>query len=981
MHLSQGQYAQVVVEQGDTDLALDLVSPSAVLIRSLDEFEFGPEWASLTAEQAGDYRVCLKAVGPPTAGSHYTLRLAVVRAGASGDADEAQAEELATSAKIAMSSSAADARLRALALNRQALALWQALNNQRAAAGTRLKIGETLYAMNDASSARDEFLLARQGCKQLPDSRCVAEAANNAGLSAWRLTQTEEASSMLTEALTLWTEIGTRYGQAATENNLGLLSWQTGEWQQAIDHHLKAIELFRPQHPSEAAVAENNLGLDYLSLGYFREAVSYLEEARVSFHERSQVTTEGRTVMNLGRAWMFLGQLDVALSLQYQAMALLKDSPEVSYRADVLNNMGQVFFRKNSFSEAQTKFEQAIDLYGPEPDLRGKAAALHYLGQTFAAQGNTEAGLNSLKQALAIRLDRNLYDDAAESLYQIGVLYGKVGNKQEAASYLKQAIDLSESLRTKALGLHFRSSYFATKQPYYEAYIDVLMALHQQSPGAGYDRQAFAVSEQARARCLMDSLAETRADIRAGVDIDLLESERQLRRRLSLTSYSLASASLHERNDASERTLRRQLDKMLEEYEQLEALLREKSPAYSALIEPKPLGPEAIQSQFLDADTLLLEYFLGDRASFGFAVSRESLSAFVLPPRDVLETPVRDMLRLLSKDRLDAASPTVRKKLRVDLATLARYLLGSVQGAYRFKRLAIVADGLLQYVPFAALPSSSLTKTKAATDTPLGLEYQIVTLPSASSIARAREVRARAPQAPKTIAIFADPVFDSQDSRVRAVVPRSASSSSDTNPLGPRLPRLVFSRDDVNTVRQLVSPQDRLIATDFAASRKTLMSPKTGQYRILHFSTHASVDDKQPSLTSIALSMVDRQGRAVDGFIRPVDIYNLRNLHAQVVVLSACRTAVGQQVRGEGVIGLSRPFFYAGASQVIMTLWNIDDEASAKFMQYFYQAMLGPRKESVDQAVRSAERIMFNSKTWISDPFYWAGFVLQGDWE
>ena len=981
-HLEGGQYALVIVDQRDADLALDVSAPGGSQTRSFDGFEFGPESASIVATASGNYGITLRAVGRSGTPGRYTITLAEVRIAEPADRDAVNAEDLATAGKSAAASEAADSVSRALDLNRQALALWQTLGNQRATAGTHLKIGEALFAMSDVVAARDEFLVARGSCIELRDHRCSAEAANDAGLCAWKLSKNEEALALLTEALDLWTALRLPYGQAATHNNLGLLSWQTGEWQQAISHYLKALAIFRPRYAREAALAENNLGLDYLSLGDFDKAVSYLDKASVYFHNHSEVVPEGRSLMNMGRAKMFLGDLDAALALQRRALALLEMSPNLSYRADVLNNLGQVLVRKNSFSDAQVVLEQALKVYDSVSDPRGRASALHHLGVTVSSQGNTTAGLTYLSQALDIRKQLNLDDEAAETLFQMARLQERTGQMDKALVGLQTAIDLSESLRTRALGLYFRSSYFATKQPYYEAYIDLLMSLHKASPAAGFDKRAFAASERSRARSLMDTLGEARAGIRAGVDPALLERERELRRRLNLTSNSLLSMGLSGVAAGSQQSLRKQLDDLLGEYEQVEALLRESSPSYSALVMPEPLGPEAIQSQLLDSDTLLLEFFLGGRFSYVWVVSVDSLQAFVLPARTVVEPPVKDALALLGQDRLAAARPSAQHKLQSVLTVLARDLLSSVDDLPRYKRLAIVADGLLQYVPFSALPAQHSLKPGNLSGVPLGLSHEIVMLPSASSVARLREVRSGRPLPPKTIAVFADPVFNSRDPRVHAAVRGpSAPPSLESPNTGLPLARLPFSRLDVASLGQLVAPQGRLIAVDFAASRQTLVSQQMQQFRIIHFSTHAIVDDRQPALSGIALSMVDSRGRPVDGFVRLTDIYNLDSLRAELVVLSACRTALGRQVRGEGVVGLSRAFLYAGASQVLVTLWSVDDEASAEFMKYFYTAMLGPKKQSPSEALRSAELALSASKRWMGDPFYWAGFVLQGDWK
>jgi CHAT domain-containing protein len=167
-------------------------------------------------------------------------------------------------------------------------------------------------------------------------------------------------------------------------------------------------------------------------------------------------------------------------------------------------------------------------------------------------------------------------------------------------------------------------------------------------------------------------------------------------------------------------------------------------------------------------------------------------------------------------------------------------------------------------------------------------------------------------------------------------------------------------------------------AIDFKASRMTALSPELSQYRIVHFATHGVLDDKYPDLSGIVLSLVDEQGQRQDGFLRLHDIYNL-NLPCDLVVLSACQTGLGKEVKGEGLIGLTRGFMYAGAARVVASLWKVDDRATSELMKRFYRRMLREGM-SPAAALRTAQIEMQGQKQWRS-PYYWAGFVLQGEWK
>jgi CHAT domain-containing protein len=333
---------------------------------------------------------------------------------------------------------------------------------------------------------------------------------------------------------------------------------------------------------------------------------------------------------------------------------------------------------------------------------------------------------------------------------------------------------------------------------------------------------------------------------------------------------------------------------------------------------------------------------------------------------------------------------------------LSAILLKPVASELGHKRILIVADGALHYLPFAMLP----VPNEQASFTPLVVEHEVVTLPSASVLALIRkELNGRKP-APKSLAILADPVFDKTDERLRlrnsintrrrtstdlrqsemnvarrdaAVFDSSRRALRDFNDqeIGNGIARLPFSRREAEAIMGSASTKDAMLALGFRANRATATAPELSQYRIVHFATHGLLNSKHPELSGILLSLYDDAGKHEDGFLQLPEIYNL-NLPADLVVLSACQTALGKDIRGEGLVGLTRGFMYAGAARVVASLWQIDDAATADLMGEFYRAML---KEGMRpaEALRAAQVHMWKQKQW-SSPYYWAAFTLQGEW-
>jgi CHAT domain-containing protein len=432
----------------------------------------------------------------------------------------------------------------------------------------------------------------------------------------------------------------------------------------------------------------------------------------------------------------------------------------------------------------------------------------------------------------------------------------------------------------------------------------------------------------------------------------------------------------------------KEIDGLTTEYDQVQTRIRESSPRYAALVEPAPLSVAEIQKRVLDQNTILLEYALGEQKSFVWVVTPDSVKSFELPGRAAIEQEAKRFYQLLTERGTSVPNETLAQHqqrlahVETDYAAVATklsgMLLGPVATELGQKRLLVVAEGVLQYVPFAALPSGG------DVERPLIVDHEIVNLPSASVLAVLREEFGNRKPASKTVAVLADPVFSADDARLAQATKIAADSSPFVDAQRSAvesgidgLVRLRFSRQEADEISRLAGDKRNLKAVDFAANRSTATDARLGDYQIVHFATHGLINNQHPDLSGIVLSLVDEQGRAQNGFLRLYDIYNLK-LNADLVVLSACQSALGKDIKGEGLVGLTRGFMYAGAPRVVATLWRIDDRASADMMRRFYEAMLkdGLRPAA---ALRAAQISMLRDRRWHAAHF-WAPFTLQGEW-
>ncbi|MBV9211379.1 MAG: CHAT domain-containing protein, partial [Acidobacteria bacterium] len=482
----------------------------------------------------------------------------------------------------------------------------------------------------------------------------------------------------------------------------------------------------------------------------------------------------------------------------------------------------------------------------------------------------------------------------------------------------------------------------------------------------------------------------------------LLERERVLQKQLNDAAQEQTKLLISQHTPEQAEAAARKIESLTADYQNVQAEIRAKSPRYAALTQPVPLDLRAIQSKLLDKNTMLLEYSLGESASYLWAVTADSIKSYELPKRADIEASARKMYSLITATRRALRSPATvsnnvtPEQLAADLseesARLSEMLLAPVAASLGNKRLLIVADGALQYIPFAALP---LKKS------PLIVEHEIVTLPSASTLEVLRREVAGRKAAARAVAVFADPVFESDDVRLKIRGKREASAPETNTQAASialtaeqrttenaardigveessgRIPRLPGTRVEAEEILSLVPPTERKQALDFSASRAAATSDELAQYRIIHFATHGFLNSVHPELSGIVLSMFDERGTPQDGFLRSHEIFNL-HLSSDLVVLSACQTGLGKEVRGEGLVGLTRGFMYAGAPRVVVSLWNVSDEATAELMSYFYEGMLKD-KLTPAAALRKAQLQMWRQKRWQS-PYYWAAFTLQGEW-
>ena len=925
----------------------------------------------------------------------------------------------------------------------QSLPLSRQVGDKAGEATTLNNIGGVYNALGDKQIALDYLNQSLPLSRQVGDKAGEATTLSNIGLVYSDLGDKQQALEFYNQSLPLSRQVGDKAGEATTLSNIGAVYSDLGDSQQALEFYNQSLPLRRQVGDKAGeAVTLNNIGGVYDALGDKQQALDFYNQSLPLSRQVGDQAGEAVTLNNIGRVYDALGDKQIALDFYNQSLPLWRQVGDKAGEATTLNNIGGVYDDLGDKQQALDFYNQSLPLRRQVGDKAGEAVTLNNIGAVYNDLGDKQQALDFYNQSLP--LSRQVGDKAGEArtLFNFAFVKRSQGNLTEALTDMESAINIIEELRTKIISQDLRTSYFATVQDYYELYIYLLMELHEQNPNQGYDAKALHASERGRARSLLDILAESGADIKKGVDPQLLAEEKKLLQRLTALDQS-RQLNPGER-DIEE--LKQEIEAVRRELQNLEVEIKRNSPQYANLNNPSPLTASEIQQQVLDDETVLLVYSLGTERSFLWLVSTTEVKSYQLPKREEIEALATSFLEEIQS--LAVVPPSGEK--------LSQILLSPVINQLGNKRLVIVGDGILQTVPFAALPLTSpnnstsldlslaLSYEERETDnsslllggteggqndnssrlsggieggqndnssrllggteggqndnssllsggteggyTPLIVQHEIITLPSASSLAILREqVQGRTP-APKKVAVIADPVFEENDSRFQ-IASSTQTETNDVNQivlrqsledfLGKSFGRLQHTRQEAEAILALVPDNLERLALDFNANRQTAINPNLAEYQIVHFATHGLLNESQPELSGLVFSLYDETGTDKPGFLQLNDIFNL-TLSADLVVLSACQTGVGQDIRGEGLVSLTRGFMYAGAERIVVSLWSVADGSTSEFMQNYYQKILEMGTNPA-KAMRETQLEMIQSDNY-NAPFFWAPFVFQGEW-
>lgn len=959
-----GELIEVRVEQEELDVALQVRGPDGDLLLRLDS-PLGrrePEHLLFAADESGPHRLEVENISSSRDGRY---RLEVL------ELAPATAEERHRARALASLASAHELRrdgslIEAISRYEQAARRFRELGHPAREAVAHEWRGRCLGRVGRHQDAAAALRLAAEGFRRAGESRREASVLDALGATFRRLGRSEDALDCYRRSLDRWRHVGSAVGRARALGRLASLHKARAELAAAEARYEEALELwYTLDRRRDQAITLGNLAGIYTVVGQEELALDLLARASTLLPEGSGSQVRAFLLHETGLAYRRSRRPERARRAYEEALEHCRRGGKPSaICSSVLDGLGRLHYEGARYEQARRLFRDALEQLEAEENPRREATLIQNLAWLHLHRGAPEEALRLFHRALPTLRETAFTAGEVTTLQGIARVERQRGHLQAASLWARWSLQALERLRSRSDRPDMRAALLADKQEYFDFAVDTLMELDRREPKAGYQAEAFLVSETARARRLGDVLATSSRQEHPQVARTFEALERKVsaaeRERLHLLATSEDKVKLKR----TERRLRASLDDLREAKK---AMALSGAPATAF----RPRGVTAIQSSLLNPGTLLLKYELAGERSYLWVVSVEAVAVFELPAGERIERLAESLHELLSlSDRRGSSSRVELRAAELSamiLAPAADLLDGG-------QRLLISAEGALHAIPFGVLPHPGRAGRALLED------HEISYIPSASLMLWMRRARKETPPGGVTLAVVADPVFGKTDARlahrVQNTLPMEGQERRGSRLLGRLAPsRLAHAGEEADRILEMLPPGQTLSLRGFEASKERVESGALADARILHFATHGRFSADHPELSALLLSRLDERGRPHEGLLWAHEISTL-TLSADLVVLSACDTALGARIHGEGLVGLSHAFFQAGARRVLVSLWHVDDAAAVELMTRFYSALLREGL-SPGAALRRARLNLRREPRW-SRPYYWAGFVLQG---
>ncbi|WP_321475419.1 CHAT domain-containing protein [uncultured Paludibaculum sp.] len=826
------------------------------------------------------------------------------------------------------------------------------LNNPGLEARLESGLGENLAQTGRVDDALQHMDRSVAICATLPECRGLETFLRKKGVFQMRLGAYESAISSFEEALRAGSAALYPGSRAHVLASLTVAHNQAGNALDAIRTAEEAVRLFRQTGQEWQAGAElSDVGWAYLTLGDFPTAIRYFQESLASARKFRDPGEVARNRNLLAAAHLEMGQPALARKDLLPALEVYKTGREPQFQIRTRTLLGEAESQLGHFELARQHLESAIQSVASLKDAWLEADVRNAMGRHLLRTGSLDEAERSFQSCLTIAERGELKGQMQAARSGLASIAQRRNQPEQALEWLQKAVDALESLRSAAPGPELRAGLLQRNSAVYAELIQTASRLHAKHPDAGYEKLALSYCERGRARVLLDLLEESRAGLKAGLTPQQAARQRSLEQKLS------AAVSRHRTEDSA--ATRAAVERAEMDLKQWSTDLRVENPKFHHLKYPEPLDAEGIRKLAVEKNVTIVEYALGRDSSRVWVADAHGLYSAAVPAEPVVLATVRRLRASLSKHPAGAAAEDYRGPAR----ELDRMLIGPIR-AHIGKSAAtvVVADGILHYLPFEVLlgPDGRFLIERTA------LSYA----PSASVFGELE--RSGAGKARQELLALGNPDFGAWSSlpgRNDGTVTRDVYRAA-----GLTLRSLPGTEAEARSIANLFSPRGTRLLLGRQASEAVLKSEPLDEFRRLHLATHALIDERAPARSGLVLSLVST-GKE-DGVLQLSEIMGLR-LDADLVTLSACQTGLGTLVRGEGMVGLTGAFLFAGARRLAVSVWPVSDSVTPELMRGFYGGLRNGEAPSL--ALRAVKLRMLKSNVpAYRHPHYWAGFVLVG---
>jgi CHAT domain-containing protein/Tfp pilus assembly protein PilF len=898
-------------------------------------------------------------------------------------------------------------RERAIEIHQQALDLYKEIGDERGEAEVLGGLGLICTFKNDYQTALAYYREALIKREKVDDRLLIGNTVNSMGSIYYGIIRDYRiALPFFDRAEAIRTELGDSLNlgrtillKASTLDNLG-------QFEPALEYYKRAFELNQISG-DQARVAESLLkaGTVLNNLGKYPEALESLDKALEINKAINKSSGISEALNQTGYVYLKLGDLNKALDKFNEAIKITKDQNDKWGLAGVYNNLGIMLQNASRFEKALEYYNNALNIYeelgdqvmelfllgnigtlnfdlkdyakAEEYHLKGlkisrelneknqEASNLLNLANNQVFLGKFDEAMSNYNTGLKIAQSLNSPDLIWKMTAGMAETWERKGNYEKAVELNDTVLKIIEGMRNTLQSDEQKSSFMASERYVFEDVINLLSMLHEKDRTKGYDKLAFQYTEQSKSRAFLDLLAESLANVKEGENNELLNKQDEILTGLTQTKQLLEQESKAEQPDQQKiNGIKEKIKITEEELNKLQQEIRKTNPRYADLHYSQPVSLEEVKALCPDKNTVILEYSVGDSSSCLWVITQSAHKLFRLPDRKTLQEQVE-----LFRFALSNPDQTNIEYITRGGYSLCKQLLEPAEPYLTKKsKLVIIPDGILNYLPFEVL----LTDNKGiGTGTSLsGLPYLVKKYPVSygqsasvlkSLLSDQKESKQSDPDNKKLIA-FGDPVYE---------------NSNDTSQTSIKTyKRLEYSGKEVENIASFFKKgnADIYLRKD-ATEENVKREGELKKFDYVHFATHGFIDEKKPDFSSLVLTQDNNSEE--DGFLQATEIFNLK-LNADLVVLSACQTGMGKLVRGEGIVGLTRAFMYAGSPAVIVSLWSVSDASTATLMGEFYRNLVKEKLSKTD-ALRKAQLFMLRDAKF-AHPFFWAPFVLFGDW-